>query len=196
MIALSSSSPATRIDSETTIPPSEMTATSDVPPPMSTIIEPVGSPTGKPAPIAAAIRSSIREASRAPAATHASSDARVGEGALMNLLDDVSEHLLGPIEVGDHAVLERADRGDRAGGTAEHPLGLDADCVDLVRPRIDRDDAGLGQDDAAATHVDERVGGAEVDREIAAAETCHVAEETHSGGTEARAGAPLSGPPH
>ena len=60
MIASSSSSPPTRIDWETTIPPSEMTATSLVPPPMSTTIDPVGSPTGRPAPIAAAIGSSIR----------------------------------------------------------------------------------------------------------------------------------------
>ena len=37
-----------------------LTATSVVPPPMSTTIEPVGSATGRPAPIAAAIGSSIR----------------------------------------------------------------------------------------------------------------------------------------
>ena len=42
------------------MPPSEMTATSVVPPPMSTIMFPVGSETGSPAPIAAAIGSSIR----------------------------------------------------------------------------------------------------------------------------------------
>ena len=59
-IASSSSSPPTRIDCETTMPPSEMTATSVVPPPMSTIMLPVGSETGSPAPIAAAIGSSIR----------------------------------------------------------------------------------------------------------------------------------------
>ena len=58
------------------MPPSEITATSLVPPPMSTTIEPVGSPTGSPAPIAAAIGSSIRYAWRAPAARQASSTAR------------------------------------------------------------------------------------------------------------------------
>ena len=36
------------------MPPSEITATSDVPPPMSTTMLPVGSPTGSPDPIAAA----------------------------------------------------------------------------------------------------------------------------------------------
>ncbi len=59
-IASSILSPATRIDLATTMPASEMTATSVVPPPMSTIMFPDGSVTGSPAPIAAAIGSSIR----------------------------------------------------------------------------------------------------------------------------------------
>jgi hypothetical protein len=49
------------------MPPSEMTPTSVVPPPMSTTIEPVASSTGRPAPIAAAIGSSISSTLRAPA---------------------------------------------------------------------------------------------------------------------------------
>ena len=58
------------------MPPRLMTATSDVPPPMSTTMFPVGSPTGRPAPMAAAIGSSIKYAWRAPADRHASSTAR------------------------------------------------------------------------------------------------------------------------
>ena len=54
------SSPPMRIDLLATMPPSEITATSVVPPPMSTIIEPVASWIGIPAPIAAAIGSSTR----------------------------------------------------------------------------------------------------------------------------------------
>src|SRR3954465_9211566 len=50
MIASSISSPPTRSDWETTMPPREMTATSVVPPPTSTIMLPVGSLTGRPAP--------------------------------------------------------------------------------------------------------------------------------------------------
>ena len=42
------------------MPASEMTATSVVPPPMSTIMLPLGSVIGRPAPIAAAIGSSIK----------------------------------------------------------------------------------------------------------------------------------------
>ncbi len=49
------------------MPFSEITATSEVPPPMSSTIEPRASCTGIPAPIAAAIGSSIRNTSRAPA---------------------------------------------------------------------------------------------------------------------------------
>jgi hypothetical protein len=55
----SSSSPATRTDWLVTMPPSEITATSLVPPPMSTTMLPVGSCTGSPAPMAAAIGSSM-----------------------------------------------------------------------------------------------------------------------------------------
>jgi hypothetical protein len=58
-MARSTSSPATRIDWLVTMPPKEMTATSLVPPPTSTIMLPVGSWTGSPAPMAAAIGSSM-----------------------------------------------------------------------------------------------------------------------------------------
>src|SRR3954464_12137330 len=50
MIASSSSSPAMRIDSLATMPPSEITATSVVPPPMSTIMFPAGSCPRRPPP--------------------------------------------------------------------------------------------------------------------------------------------------
>ena len=66
-----------RIDSLATMPPSEITATSVVPPPMSTTMFPAGSCTGRPAPIAAAIGSSMTSAGlRAPACSAASTTAR------------------------------------------------------------------------------------------------------------------------
>ncbi|MOA30962.1 hypothetical protein D3C78_1520880 [compost metagenome] len=49
------------------MPPSEMTATSVVPPPMSTTMEPLASDTARPAPMAAAMGSSIRKTWDAPA---------------------------------------------------------------------------------------------------------------------------------
>jgi hypothetical protein len=47
------------MDWQVTMPPSEITATSVVPPPTSTTMLPAGSYTGSPAPIAAAIGSSM-----------------------------------------------------------------------------------------------------------------------------------------
>ena len=75
-IASSISSPPTRTQVAATTPPSEITATSVVPPPMSTIMEPPAAWIGSPAPIAAAIGSSMRCASRAPAIVAASITAR------------------------------------------------------------------------------------------------------------------------
>jgi hypothetical protein len=60
MIASSILSPPQRIDFEVTMPESEMTATSVVPPPTSTTMLPVGAVTSSPAPMAAAMGSSIR----------------------------------------------------------------------------------------------------------------------------------------
>src|SRR5215204_2852170 len=71
-IAWSMSSPAIRIDDLVTIPPKEITATSLVPPPMSTTMDPWASLTGNPAPMAAARGSSIVYACRAPADSVAS----------------------------------------------------------------------------------------------------------------------------
>ena len=72
----SSLSPATRRDLEFTIPPIEMTATSLVPPPISTTMQPVASSIGRPAPIAASSGSSNKRGFfLAPARSAASSTA-------------------------------------------------------------------------------------------------------------------------
>jgi hypothetical protein len=103
----------------------------------------------------------------------------MGEAVRVDRLDEVSEHLFGHLEVGDHPVLQRPDRGDVAGRAADHPLRLDPDRVDLAGFGVDRDHRGLGEDDAAPTHVDERVRGAEVDRHVAPAEAEDAAQPTH-----------------
>src|SRR3954466_3383130 len=166
MIASSIWSPPTRSDCETTMPPSEMTATSVVPPPMSTIMFPVGSATGSPAPIAAApgparpatgllggggLAGARRQRCLFDGALldarhprrHAHDDARMREAMLMHLLDEVPKHLLGHVEVCDDAVLQRTDRLDRARRAAEHALCLDADGVHLTGALVDRDDRRL-----------------------------------------------------
>ena len=54
-----------------------------------------------------------------------------------------------------------------------------ADRVHLAGRLVDRDDRRLAEHDAAPAHVDERVGGAEVDGHVAAAEACEVIEDAH-----------------
>src|ERR1700742_765966 len=106
------------------MPPNESTATSVVPPPISTTIEPVGSVTGNPAPIAAAIGSSIKNTRRAPADSADSWIARRStavdpEGTQMMICGLAKVRPLMPLrkkvfilffrhfEVGDNAVTQR-----------------------------------------------------------------------------------------
>src|ERR1044072_752279 len=173
MIDSSSSSPPMRIDWLTTMPPSEITATSLVPPPMSATTD----PPGLPPPRARADRGRHRlldevrlagAGGRARlldralldarhAGGHADDDARMRPAVLMDLLDEVAQHLLRHVEVGDDAVLQRADRRDRPRRAAEHPLRLDPHGVHFAAARVDRDDRRLGQPHAAPAPVDEGV---------------------------------------
>ena len=197
MIASSSSSPPTRIDCETTIPPSEITATSLVPPPMSTTIEPgrladrqAGADRGRHRLLdqvglaragrqAGLLDRALLHAGHARG--HADHDARVRPAVLVDLLDEVAQHLLGHVEVGDHAVLQRPDGLDRAracGRASAWPRCRRRGprrCASRSRRRD-----GSREHDAAAAHVDERVGGAQVDRHVAATEAGEVAEEAHA----------------
>src|ERR1041385_3501510 len=115
MIASSILSPPTRTERAKTIPPSDSTATSVVPPPISTTIEAVGSVTGKPAPMPAAIASSIRKTLRAPAlggiadgapldrgraGRYADDDLRIEQAASpMHLPNKMLDHLLCGLEI-------------------------------------------------------------------------------------------------
>ena len=99
---------------------------------------------------------------------HADDHARLVPLAGVHPLDEVAEHLLADLEVGDDAVLQGPDGLDVVGRAAHHPLGLEADGDGLAVVDVDRHDRRLVEDDALATDVDQRVGGAEVDREVAA----------------------------
>ena len=161
-----------------------MTAISVVPPPMSITMLPVGVSTGRPTPIAAAIGSATMNTSLAPAVSAESRTARLSTSVMpdgtqtMTLrlhpedvlvdddLEEVAQHLLGDVEVGDDAVLHRPHGDDAVGRAAEHALGLEPDALDLARRLLDRDDRRLVEDDAFALHVDQRVGRAEVHRDL------------------------------
>ena len=81
---------------------------------------------------------------------HADDDARAHPHvAVVGLLDEVRQHLLGDVEVGDDPVLHRLDGDDVAGCAAEHLLGLAADGFDPAVDLVHRDDGGLVDDDAA-----------------------------------------------
>ena len=89
--------------------------------------------------------------------------------AVVSPPDEVAEHRLGDVEVGNDAVLQRPDGPDRPGGPPEHLLRLLADGADLVDPagiRLHGDDRGLVRHDPSSLGVYERVGGPEIDREI------------------------------
>src|SRR6218665_84373 len=103
MMASSNLSPPTRTLPLYTMPPSEITPTSVVPPPMSTTIEPQASDTGRPAPMPAALGSPIRDTARGAGA----------DAGRDRLLDQVH----GRGACGHGGVLDRAalDLGGAAG---------------------------------------------------------------------------------
>ena len=202
-IAWSSSSPPVRIEVSETMPDSAMTAISVVPPPMSITMLPVGVSTGRPTPMAAAIGSATIHTSLAPAVSAESRTARrstsvmparhahdhLGLHAEDVLVDDrleeIAEHLLGDVEVGDHAVLQRPHRENAVGRAPQHPLGLEPDALDLARGLFERDDRGLVQHDALALHVDQRVGRAQIHRDFIGGNERTKAKggESHPGGS-------------
>ena len=126
------------------MPASEMTATSVVPPPMSTTMLPLGSVIGQPGAdggghglfdqvdlaragaLGALLHGALLDLGDAE--RHADDDARLDQGAaVVRPGDEVAQHRLGDLEVGDHAVAQRPDGLDVAGRAAEHFLGLAAD---------------------------------------------------------------------
>jgi hypothetical protein len=105
------------------------------------------------------------------AARSAHDQARMRDATVDHLSDEVAQHLLGDLEVGDDAVAQRSRGRDRRRRASDHPLGLVADRVNLAGGQVRRDDRRLGDDDPPPAHVHERVGGSEVDRHVLDAET-------------------------
>jgi hypothetical protein len=95
-------------------------------------------------------------------------DAWMRKAAVVHPADEVPQHLLGDLEVCDHAVAQRADRGDGCRRATDHALRVVTDGVYLARRGVDGDDGWLRHAYSLATHVNERVGCAEIDRHVAA----------------------------
>src|SRR5439155_12140679 len=90
------------------------------------------------------------------------------EPAMVHLLDEVPQHLLGDVEVGDDAVLERPYRLDVGGGAPDHPLRLGPHRKDRLIGGIDGYNAWFIEDDATSAHVDQRVGCPQVHSHVTA----------------------------
>jgi hypothetical protein len=88
----------------------------------------------------------------------------------VHLADEVAQHRLGDIEVGDDPVTQRADGADRTGGATEHLLGHQTHGVPVgqnpVRTSLYRDHGGLVQNDAFALDADQRVAGPQIDTHV------------------------------
>ena len=79
------------------------------------------------------------------------------------------DHLLGDLEVGDDPIAQGADGAKVGRGLAKHQLGVVADRADLghAAAEVERDYRWFLDDDAAIANIDNRVGSAEVDGQVA-----------------------------
>ena len=165
------------------MPPSEMTAVSVVPPPMSMTMLPTGSSIGQAG--ADGGRHRLLDELRVG---RAGPPGRLGDGAPLDLgdgrrhadqhagpvepghadaLQQQPDHALGDVEVGDGAAAQRPHGDDVAGRAADHLPGLVAHGQHLAALAVEGDDRRLVQHDAPALGVHQGVGGAEVDGQVA-----------------------------
>ena len=86
--------------------------------------------------------------------------------AMMNLLNEVAQHRLRDLEVGDDPVLHGPDGDDVSRTAAEHPLGIIADGENLICASPYSYHRGLAEHDAVILYVDESVRGAEIDPDV------------------------------
>ena len=95
-------------------------------------------------------------------------------------LDEVPQHLLGDVEVGDHTILQRPDGADRARacGPSIRFASTPTAWTSPVRASTATTE-GSESTMPTPAYVDERVRGPEVHRHVAAAEAGQVAKEAH-----------------
>ena len=176
-------SPATRTEQDVTMSPSEMTATSAVPPPISTTMLPVGSATGRPAPMAAAMGSSMSSTWEAPACRAASSTARRSTSVTP---DGMHTTICGFENIVERTTLrmkclsmvavmsKSAITPSLSGRTATIDPGVRpiislaaVPTASTVSLRVDRHNGRLTHHNALAFHENQGVRGAEINADIA-----------------------------
>ena len=89
----------------------------------------------------------------------------------LRLAEEIAEHRLAQLEIGDHAVAQRPDDRDRVGRAAFHLLGQVSDRAaageDAARALLHGHDRGLVEHQPFADHADQRVGRPQIDGQIA-----------------------------
>ena len=79
----------------------------------------------------------------------------------------MAQHRLGDLKISDNPILERTDRSDIAGCTPQHPLGLLTHGKHLGGAGLHGDNGRFAQDDAVILDIDQRIGGTEINADIA-----------------------------
>src|SRR5208282_3625219 len=113
---------------------------------------------------------------RGRARGHTDDDLRRREAAAVErLADEMLDHFLRYLEIGDDAVAQRPDRLNVARSAADHQFRLlsDGEDLSLTLDARDCDHRRLIQDDTAPFHVDDGVCCAEVDRHVGRQQTQH-----------------------
>ncbi len=116
-----------------------------------------------------------RLADRAPLhlggfAGHADQHARAGadKAVLVHFGNEMLQHFLGDLEIGDHAVFQRPDGGDIAGRAAQHAFGVGAHRLDglLAVMHANGHHRRLIQHNALLADVNQGIGRTQVNRQI------------------------------
>src|SRR5215467_7426991 len=120
-------------------------------------------------------------------------DSRLGEPATMvNFLNEIAEHSLGDVKVGNDTVLQRTDGDDIARRAAYHALRFQSDCDYLPGIGIERYYRRFAQNDPAPSDIHQSVGGPQVDGHITAEKEQRVAHLLPYGPASARDTFPAS----
>ena len=88
------------------------------------------------------------------------------DSAGRDLFDEILEHRLRDVKIGDHARFHRTDGDDVGRRAAQHPLGLHAHRKDMLGSFLNGDNRWLTQDNSLVLHVHERVRRSEIDTDI------------------------------
>ena len=84
----------------------------------------------------------------------------------MHLLDEVAQHLLAHLEVGNDAVFEGPNGLNMIRRAANHALGFETNSDGSTVVGVNRDDRRLVKHNPLATHINQCVRRTEVDRKI------------------------------